>query len=383
MQTDVAIVGGGTAAASAWLTLRQYGCSALLIAPRPSQDDRPGELLSAGADALLHQLGFDGAFAALPQRRANTIYSSWGCALLAQRAAIAGVAGIGHVIDRRAFDAMLQRATDPVYDSVAAARHAGGEWQLTLAGGGTIAARFVIDCSGRSAIVGRTMTALRRVDQMVALCAFLSSHALDVEPTRATLIEAVPGGWWYATLLPDLRISIAFFTDADLLPRRGGYDAHAWHELLGQTRFVHEWLESAGYDAAVKPATVSAATTWLEQPCGAHWAAAGDAAAAFDPLSSYGLVSALWSGRSAASAAFSALNGDGAPLQTYAESLRGAVRSMLDARSQTYAREGRFRGETFWQRRQAESDVRTLEVPAVKTFGLRACANANRSSGRA
>jgi flavin-dependent dehydrogenase len=114
---------------------------------------------------------------------------------------------------------------------------------------------------------------------------------------------------------------------------------------------VQRWLDSAGYAIEAPARLASAATTWLEPVGGPGWAAAGDAAAAFDPLSSHGLATALWSGRHAALAATAELSGDAAPLARYVETLGHAVQGFLRQRRGVYAREQRWREERFWQRR--------------------------------
>jgi len=89
----------------------------------------------------------------------------------------------------------------------------------------------------------------------------------------------------------------------------------------------------------------------MEPAAGKAWAAAGDAAAAFDPLSSYGLTTALWSGHQAALAAAAALASDDAPLAQYAAGLRSAVGRFLAEQRAVHALERRWPSLPFWQRR--------------------------------
>jgi hypothetical protein len=212
----------------------------------------------------------------------------------------------------------------------------------------------VLDCRGRPAVIGRALARRHRYDRLVAASAFLYLRGDDVEPTPATLIEAVPEGWWYASLLPDRRLVVALFGDSDTLPRGLTRDLATWRTCLAATTFVMRWIESADFENGVLPRLASAATTWLDPVAGEGWAAAGDAAAAFDPLSSHGLTTALWSGRRAALAAVSALGGDCTPLTLYATTIRDAVQSFAVQRQAVYASEGRWTSQPFWQRRQRE-----------------------------
>ena len=352
---DVAIVGGGAAAAAAALSLAGSGLRIAIVAPRCEAGDRPGESLAATGVELLAELGLGEAFAAGPHRPATARFSAWGSELLAQSNPIAPSGALAYVLDRPAFDRMLRDALErpgfAVDGTVECAERCGDGWALYLAGGTRVDARFAIDCSGRAAVVARGAALRRRSDRLVACYAFLGQTSGAVEPTPATMIEAVDDGWWYATLLPDKRLSLAFFSDPDRLPRGITRDARAWAKMVAKTRSIVRWLESAEYAIAEPPRLASAATTWLEPVAGDGWAAAGDAAAAFDPLSSHGLTTALWSGRRAALAAAAAIEGDGNPLARYAEDFQAAIRSVLAARSSVYARERRFAGSGFWRRR--------------------------------
>ena len=352
---DIAIVGGGAAAASAALTLAGTGYRVAAIAPRLEPGDRAGESLAASGVELLAGLGLAEAFAAGPHRPANARFSAWGSALLAQSNPMPHAGGLAYVLDRPAFDRMLRDAVErtgcAIDATVERARRCDDGWTLHLAGGARVRARFAIDCSGRAAVVARGVGVRRRADRMVAAYAFLRQAGSDIDPTPATMIEAVEDGWWYATLLPDLRLCLAFFSDPDRLPRGITRDARAWAQMVAGAPSIARWLESAEYAIVEPPRLASAATTWLEPVAGDGWAAAGDAAAAFDPLSSHGLTTALWSGRRAALAAAAMLDGDDRPLAHYAEDFGAAIEAVLAARSSVYSRERRFGGAPFWTRR--------------------------------
>jgi flavin-dependent dehydrogenase len=314
--------------------------------------------LSPAANVLLRELGLADAFEAGPHRPANVTYAVWGTPLLAQRSAIVHTEGPGHVLDRQAFERMLTEAvsrtgSETVSDALADATRTNAGWSLTLAGGGRVAAGFVLDCSGRAAVFARRVARRRRADRLVAAYGFIEQRDDTIEPTPATLIEGVAEGWWYASLLPDRRLSLAFFTDPDLMPREVTRDAGAWRTLAADTLAVQRWLDTAGYAIREPARLASAGTTWFEPAAESDWAAAGDAAAAFDPLSSHGLTSALWSGRQAALAAAASLDGTPEPLRHYAATIEGAVRNFVVQRQAVYAHERRFRDRLFWRRRAA------------------------------
>jgi flavin-dependent dehydrogenase len=94
----------------------------------------------------------------------------------------------------------------------------------------------------------------------------------------------------------------------------------------------------------------------LTEPAGEGWAAAGDAAAAYDPLSSHGIGSALAGGRQAAATLVAALQGDAAALPAYGEGHRAGYARYLWSRHAYYADERRWPDAPFWKRRHAGSD---------------------------
>jgi len=169
-----------------------------------------------------------------------------------------------------------------------------------------------------------------------------------VEPTRATLIEAVVDGWWYASLLADGRLALNYFTDPDLLPRGVTRDLAVFRGLLDQTQYISRWLEEADFRVDAAPRLDSAGTTWVALAAGEGWAAVGDASAAFDPLSSFGMTTALWT---AITVAESVAAGD---LGSYPGKVAVGVQDFLVTREKVYAMEQRYADHAFWKCRRLE-----------------------------
>lgn len=385
---SVMVVGGGVAGAAACIALARAGLRAHWLVREASRtharhdtderrDDPVGESLSPAAMPVLEALGL-GAIPDAPRHRSsNATFSAWGSDALMERNAFVHLEGPGRVIDRRFFEEQLRGAADAVATRVAGGladmrpREEGGGWALTLDSGEGFIADFLIDATGRAAAIGRRLSAFKRIDQLVAATAFLQQRDHNVEPTRATLIEAVAQGWWYATLLPDERLALAFFSDPDLLPQNLSRDLATWRGLLADSHYVGRWVDDAGFALETPPRLVSAGTARLERPCSGHddgagWAAIGDAAAAFDPLSSHGLTTALWTGSRAGAAAAAWLSGDRAPLAAYGRAVDAGFAGFLRQREAIYARERRFADQPFWQRR----NIPVPEPPVGNPFAL-------------
>ncbi|WP_341990943.1 glycine oxidase maturase GoxB [Azorhizobium sp. AG788] len=358
----LAIAGAGMAGAAAALTALHAGLTPQLIGPRPQAEERPGDSLSVAASGSIERLGLGDLLTCGPHRHNIITHSAWGAPVLAQRHAMMHPEGGGHVLDRAAFDLALDRRLDArgirrtPAQVQSATRTSDGRWRLVLSDSACVTADFLLDCTGRQARIARHLSAGFRADRLVAACSFLTRSDAAVEPTPATLIEAAPDGWWYAALLPDERLSLCYFSDPDLLPRGLARDRKTWRAMAAGTTYVSRWLESATFEIAAPPRLASAGTTWLASACGPGWAAAGDAACAFDPLSSHGMASALWTGERAATAAIAAHRGDDDALRAYGETIAAAVTDFLAQRSRIYGAERRWGHLPFWRRRSGRID---------------------------
>lgn len=358
----VAVVGGGIAGAAACLRLTARGLAPVWIAPHPVADDKPGEQLAPAAQPLLAELGVPDLMDRPGHRPAHSLVSAWGSPVLAERAGIVHLEGPGTVLDRAAFERDLCAAAEGsgvlrLNAVVRSARRTRTGWRLDT-DAGAVDARFAIDASGRAAVVGRGEARRFRADRLAALVAFPPQDPESaVAPTPTTLIETGPEGWWYASLLADGRLALNLYSDPDLLPLGITRDVLAWRAAIGRTRHVARWIDEAGFRVAAPPRLASAGTVWLAPAAGADWAAAGDAAAAFDPLSSHGMTTALWTGIKAADATAAALGGDAGAPAAYADRVARGVHDVLVARTRVYAAERRFPDSAFWRRR--------AHVPAV------------------
>ncbi len=363
---DLVVVGGGVAAAAALLALGGRRLRLAVVGPERPADDLIGESLAPAAGKELLRLGVWEEFLAERHLPARSVFSSWGSRFLEEREAGGGAAGAGWHLDRPRFERFLwRRAGDHrrfrarVIDVEAGA--GGGPVALELSDGGALEAARVLDASGRTAAIGRRLGRRLKDDRLVAAYVFLDPVGRDIEATPGTLIEALPGGWFYSALLPDGRLVVAWFSDSDLLPVDLARSAPVWRRLVDDSFYTAKRIATAGYRLVGPPAITDASSQRSRPLFGAGWAAAGDAAAAFDPLSSHGIASALWSGRRAALALLE--DDDGAALRRYARVWREALAQYRLDRLRIYAAERRFRDRPFWRRRRQRresSEVRDI-----------------------
>jgi flavin-dependent dehydrogenase len=349
---DVVVLGGGPAGASVAHALAQRGRDVVLVEATAYDAPRFGETLPPEINPLLRELGLWDAFVAADALESPGTISAWGTSVAGGTDFVANRHGRGWHVDRNRFDALLSdaaaRAGARVLRATRAlrcARDGDGPWQIELdaAPPRMLAARFVIDASGRN---GMRLDAHdgRVVDD--ALVAIFLRVLHDGAPPRdlRTLVEAAPDGWWYCAPLPSGETVAAFLTDPELYAR----DGIGLAEQLEQAPLTCERIGTARIAASH---VVHVPSSGRARACGERWAAAGDAAAAYDPLSGYGITKALDDARVLAVAVDEALSGGESALAAYADRVRAAFDAYVVQRRAYYALETRWPERLFWKKR--------------------------------
>lgn len=364
-RTAVAVVGGGPAGASAALELARSGIETVLIEQGDGSGSPAGECLAPSTNPLLRRLGLDVVLRTSGAIPSHGNQSSWGGdGAVANRHFLSDPHGHGWHLDRPAFNQALLEAVEaagvPVWrqNRVTSLERSGGTWQVRTASPRderTLDAGMLVDASGRRAVVARRERVRRRTfDTQVAAVGFLKADGNAAPLNDATtMIEAAACGWWYAALLPDRRLAVAWFTDPDLLAADAAWQPAGWWNLLRQSDLVGRLVAAHRYGMPSRIGVLAAGSSLQTRPTGDGWIAAGDAAAAHDPLSSHGIGSALAGGRLAARAVAATLGGDDAALMTYRERLLAGYARYLWERHAYYADERRWADTPFWRRRHA------------------------------
>jgi flavin-dependent dehydrogenase len=348
---DVAVLGAGPAGAAAAIALRGHGRSVVLV-DRVRSSPAVGEALPPEATPLLQQLGVWEAFAASSHAPTVCNESAWGSAALTATSFINTAYGRGWHLDRPAFDALLRhRARDAGTQAIdGRVRHVtrGESWGLAVESAHehrAIDARWVVDATGRSSWLAAQLGVRRiHIGHLTASAVMFHREAdQPADPDRTTLVETSPSGWFYTAPLPESRRITVCFTRPVDAPRTVG----RFVELIGET--VHVRARLAGYEPAAGPWLFAAHSSSLERSTGRDWIAVGDAACAHDPVSSYGIVSALGTGMRAAAAIDAALDGRMAALTAFELRLRSDFEKYLKMLEEVYAMERRWPESEFWR----------------------------------
>ncbi len=353
---DIAVIGGGTAGLVAARELALAGASVLIV-DRTRERLILGEGLPPAAAPTLQALDLWERFLIDHHLASYGNVSTWGTDSQLEADFIRSPYGQGWHVDRGKFDAMMANAAckaGVMYlqktRAVACTRSRGLKWVLTLTSGSnhsTVHAGFLVDASGRARWVARSQ-GVRRVsyDRLVGVIGRIATAEHNDDRDTRTVVEAAPDGWWYSAPIPNGELVIGYMTDADLATT--ARTLYGWTSLIANTISTQVRLKSRAMKFVGPLQVVSSESSCLSQVAGDGWCAVGDAAAAYDPLSSLGLLMALQGGQQAVQ---SIRSSDPRAASSYQAWVRHTYVQYLTQWLVYYSLEQRWSDHPFWQRR--------------------------------
>lgn len=363
---DVLIVGAGPAACAAGLIVQNAGHTVKII-DRATAQNRPqfGECLPASGLPALRALGLEQRFHSQKHLSMQAYRVQWGNDKPYEKNLLTNAAGTGWLLDREKFDQIFIDAleeknvhidwqtslSDIVYDN-----HADYPWKVFAANTSstakekisqTIHAKALVDASGRARAVARRVGAnVRKLDSLITFACRVK-HANNTTPPQDVIIASDKNGWWYSAPYTKGFSSLNYFTDGDLpLPENSA-------ALLAHAQTLEPFattLEHTTVAPSKQRNTTAAYSSTLDHCAGPGWIAVGDAACSYDPLSSYGISSAIGSGIYGANALIASMNGKHDALFEYQDLLRTTFLNYIDGYHTEYRRVNEA-SSIFWKRR--------------------------------
>jgi flavin-dependent dehydrogenase len=290
LDADVLIAGGGPAGGAAAIACAMRGLRVILCERERFTRERPGETLHPGIEPLLAQLGVADRMTEVVGARHPGNWIEWGRPRRFE--AFGGDSEgpwNGFQAWRADFDALLlARARELGAEirqpcGIGALREQDDGQRLVETSQGLVAARLLIDATGRARWLGRALGIASPARSLPLYARY--GYAEGSCPTRdeAPALVADKAGWtWTAMVRPSL---------------------YQWTRLaFDGTQPGAEWLPEEFRGLKPRGASRGADVTWrlANEPAGPGWFIAGDAAALLDPASSHGVLRAIMSGMMAA-----------------------------------------------------------------------------------
>ena len=366
---EVVVLGGGPAGCATALALARLETSRVLVVEAGRYEAiRIGESIPPDTRVVLEELGVWEDFLKENHEPCLGSCSSWGADALGYNDFLFNPLGNGWHLDRRRFDAFLAREVAKRGNQLSIGmrfdgweRGGGDGFRLRLSGddGQTrmVTARFVVDATGMRSCFARNMGASRIfLDQLLCVTGFFELSG-SAHFSKLTMLEAVEYGWWYAARLPNRRLAVAVASDPEIIKQNALRRRDGWLHRLTETSHISAALAGCRF-VEDSQMTRAAPSFFLDKVAGNGWLAVGDAASAYDPISSQGIHKALSDGARAGEAVAACLRGSDVRLGEYRLSVASRFRQYLANRNFFYALEQRWPTSSFWTRRQARTVVR-------------------------
>ncbi len=349
---DVAIIGAGVAGSVAAIALAPTH-SVVLIDKQAEPPQRIGECLPPAARRIFRRLDLLEAFNQQSHLPSQGMQSYWGSEHAQIVDHIRNPDGFGWHLDRQKFELFLresahQRGVECIWPAkLVSVQDTDEYWDITTDSAHRIQAKFLIDAGGRQSPFARLRGIQReQTDKLIACWAILSDNTQH----RMGMLSATKTGWWYSAPLPDNKRVIAFQTDSDQVDSEVKKDPGVLIRLAltcpAMTRLFAS-LDDTSISDSIHCGVSAANSTRLTQVAGHRWAALGDAALSFDPLSSQGMFNAMAS----AMQLVDLMQTSKDVSREYKHQIENIWQRYLIHKNTFYRQENRWKDSPFWKRR--------------------------------
>jgi flavin-dependent dehydrogenase len=363
MSRDALVVGAGPAGLSAAITLAGR-CHSVTVVEAGCRDRlrQVGEHIPPAGLAQIAAAGFDALLEDSRHGVSPGISSVWGDWQVTDNDYFKTVQGSGINLVRPILNqAMVSRAEGEgvsLHYSTnlrSMLRHAGGYSATLLGPHGRwrLDADLVVDASGRNAVAARQLGYGRtRCDRLIALAGQVTTCP-EPDTIGRVYVEALADGWWYGVQLTEEVQLLIYMTDSEVLQSRSGGARALWRDRLRQIKLPALRACEAAWCPRIS--IFDAATQCLDASNDEPFLAVGDAAMAFDPVSSWGISKALCDGHYGAKALLRDTAGESGLAAAHAQQRLNAFHAYLAKRAAVYDAERRFQDSDFWRSRQTHA----------------------------
>jgi 2-polyprenyl-6-methoxyphenol hydroxylase-like FAD-dependent oxidoreductase len=356
MDTKVIIAGKGIAGLVVSLLLKRKGIPHLLLDRRTAKRQLAlGETLPPAALHLLQSLGLLELFENNSLHRTCGYHSAWGSTAIAdhnfffhspfQHGLKINKQSLGQELESLTSENILrfEKLTEiHLAEQGVAVKVQNDQEDIVVRG------RCLVEATGRNRAVLKLLgIGSAEYDQLTAY----SCHLPRIEHPRIThgvFVESFEQGWGIVSRLSDEVQVMSLFSRQRVGMHRQLKDYLCWPAILSGTAYLRDFLSGG---AGMRVVGGDAGSSRAAQLAGECWLATGDAAIAFDPLSSQGITNAVYTAHRAVEAITLHLSDPNEKhFRGYAESLSAIFATYLGTRYELYQRERRWPEASFWAR---------------------------------
>lgn len=353
---DVVIAGSGPAGCAAAIRLNQLGMSVGIVDEVNPKRLKVGESVPGAVVRMLATLGIAGMDDLLiPEHyEVSTANSSaWGSDDWLYNDAVLNPEGGGWHVMRNEFDEALRAKAKKVgvsfYDGkVGMISENENQLMISMKKQGVstpdqLRTNYVIDATGRGRAVMRQFEVdWKQFESQMAAIAWVKCNEQDA----TSRVKTGENGWWYTSKLPnDLRVMVFHGVKEQI--RDFVHAPEAFFNAFDEAQlFPSDFkIEEVVEGIVARDASVSLPVKMN----GDRWLAVGDAAQAFDPITSQGIFHAMYSGIRGAEAIDGKRRGDQQVFQRYEENIRRIFETNQRQRKMHYTQELRWTDHPYWE----------------------------------
>ncbi|ARV14113.1 tryptophan 7-halogenase [Polaribacter sp. SA4-12] len=366
---SVIIIGGGPAGISCALALAKQGVKDILVVEAGDYSKFViGESIPPNSKRVLNSLGVFKDFLKENHLPCFGVCSYWGDDKRGYNDTVLSPFGHGWHLDRRRFNQFFSEQAQK--NGVVVKTNATFKKSSQLKNGNFIVSyikddkevqvtsKFVVDASGTRSLFAKQQGSIP-IEGESLICLIRRFKINDTDKISSlTRIEAVENGWWYGAKLPNNEVLITFYTNQETLKRTKLSQVNHWMDALNKTVSIKKGVqETMALDKNIKGFPVR--SFCLDKITGNNWLAIGDAASAYDPITSRGIYKSLTDGQYAAECIVEKLNNNLDSLVNFDNYVSKNYSNYILERAHYYASEQRWKESLFWKRFHQKSMIET------------------------
>ena len=351
-QTDVVIFGKGIAGLTLSFLLTKKNIAHVMVDRQGGRKAFAyGETLPPSALPLLQRLGLLELFTENSYRKTFGYHSCWGSHRVTDINFFhQNPFKHGLKIDKQAILQALELKSNAEVisyrKSAAIQTNQDGIQSLLLDDKTEVFGELFIDATGRKrAFLKKLEIDSKSYDSLISF----SCHIPKIKHPKLVhevYVESFEHGWGIVSALNKTENVFSMFTTkgSSIHTQLGKYEN--WQTILSETQYLKDFLTK---DPNMKIIGGNSNSSKPDQIVGENWLALGDAAMAFDPLSSHGITNAIYTAMIAADSIKQKLiDNDSNALDIYQNTINQIFDQYLISKNQLYLSERRWKEAPFW-----------------------------------